>query len=423
MDTILRDLSIVWTLIHCLIMFMFLYESRYSSKKTNIITGIFVIPLIIVNLLNVRLLGIEIAGRLIIPCCVLPSLVFFFIMAKNRGARFLFTFCVVDTIVLEILLITNLLDGLIGIENYIIMFVSRLVIFPLLEFLIVRYIRKQYHFLQQNMKKGWCVFSILAAFFYVIIIWSTYYPTIVLDRPEYIPQLVLILVLVPVMYMTVFQVLWTQVKLFNAAEENRALNMQIKMVNERLVSSAEAENNLQILRHDIKHKMLLINDYIKNKKFEEAEEYISTLISDIDKNKIKSYCDNHSVNVVLSYYDKIAGEKGARFETNVNLPETLTVNETDLAVVLSNGIENAINAVDNCENKEISVKVFMDTDKIYVEIKNPFSDKVIFDGNMPKSKQENHGFGTKSMAAIVDKYEGVYSFNVENEYFIFQCSI
>lgn len=423
MDTILRDLSIMWTLIHCCIMFMFLYESRYPSKKTNIITGIFMIPLIIVNVLNVRLFGIETAGHLIILCCVLPSFIFFFLMSKNRGTRFLFTFCVSDTIVLEVLFATNLLDGLLGFGNYIVMFVSRLIILPLLEFLIVKYLREPYHFLQQNMKKGWGVFSILGALFYVALLLVTYYPTIVLDRPEYIPHLVLMLILVPVMYITVFKVLWTQVKLFHAAEENRALNMQIKMANERLQSGLETESRLKILRHDMKYQMLLLGDYIKNKKLDEAEEYINGLIEDIDKGTVKDYCDNHSVNVVLSYYDKIAGERQITFETNIQLPEILTISETDLAVVLSNGLENAINALESCDNKKISITGFMDADKIYLEIKNPFNSRVVFDGDIPKSKQENHGFGTKSMAAIVEKYDGVYSFLVENGYFVFQCSM
>lgn len=423
MNTILRDLSIIWTLIHCCVMFMFLYESRYSFKKTNIITTVFMIPIIIVNVLNVRLLGIEKAGNLIIPCCVLPSLIFFFIMAKNRGTRFLFTFCVVDTIVLEVLFITNLLDNLLGIQNYIIMFASRLVLFPLLEFFIVKYLRKPYHFLQQQIKKGWGVFSILSALFYVIIIWTTYYPTIVLKRPEYIPQLIMILVLVPIMYITVFKVLWTQIKLFNSAEENRALNMQIKMVNERLFNSEEKGNSLKILRHDMKHEMLLLSDYIKNRNFDEAEKYINRLISDIDKSTLKRYCDNHSVNVVMSYYNKIADEKDIKFEININLPKTLMVNETDLAVVLSNGLENSINALETCDNKKIIIKCFTEADKIYLEIKNRFYDKVIFDGNIPRSKQENHGYGTKSMVAIVEKYDGVYSFEIENGYFVFQCSM
>ena len=165
MDTILRDLSIIWVLIHCCIMFMMLYESRFSQMKTNIITGIFMTAIIIITVFNVRQFGTAKAGELIVPVCVIPSLILFFVMAKNRGTRFLFTFCLVDTVVLELLFITNLLDGLLGIKNYIVMFVSRLILFPLAEFFIVKYLRTPYQSLQRRMKKGWGVFSILAALF------------------------------------------------------------------------------------------------------------------------------------------------------------------------------------------------------------------------------------------------------------------
>ncbi len=423
MNTIFRDLSLAWTLIHCLLMFMLLYESRYSAKKTNIITAIFAIPIIIVNVADVIYLGIEKAGQIMVLTCVLPSLILFFIMAKNRGTRFLFTFCVVDTIVLEVLFATNLLDTMLGLGNYIVMFVSRLVTLPILEFVIVKYLRKPYHELQQRMKKGWGIFSVMAVLFYIMLMLVTYYPNIILDRPEYFPYLIIMLILVPVMYMTVFKVLWTQMQLFDSAEKNRALNMQIKMANERLKSGSETESRLKALRHNMKHKMLLLDDYIKNNKLGEAKEYIGTLIEDIDKGAFKNYCDNHSVNVVLSYYNRIADEKGIKFETNIRLPESLTVSETDLAVILSNGLENAINALEQCDYKKVITNGFIDADKLYLEIKNPFNNIVMFDGKIPRSKLENHGYGTKSMAAIVEKYEGVYSFVVENGYFVFRCSM
>ena len=133
MNTILRDISIIWTLIHCCLMFMLLYESRYSQKKTNIITAVFVIPVIVINLLNVWFFGIETAGNLIVPCCVLPSFVFFFIMAKNRDTRFIFTFCLSDTVVLEITIASNIIDTVWGAGNYLVMFIIRLVIYPVLE--------------------------------------------------------------------------------------------------------------------------------------------------------------------------------------------------------------------------------------------------------------------------------------------------
>lgn len=422
-NTTLRDLSLIWTLLHCAFMFMPLYESRYSTRKTNILTALYMVPLISLNMANVIFLGIEGAGRMVMISCVLPSLLFFFLMTRHRDSRFFFTFWLSTTVVLEVLFATNLLDTFLGFGNYTVMFFSRLLIFPLLEFGVVKYLRRPYHLLQRQTKKGWGVFSFLAALFYLALIMETYHPSIILDRMEYVPHLVLLLVLVPAMYAAVFKVLWTQLRLFNAAEENRALNMQIKMTRERLANGSESENRLRILRHDMKHKMLLLDDYIRSGRLAEAGQYINSLLADIDKSTLKTYCANHSVNVVLSYYGKIAGEKGIQLETGIQLPEDLAISETDLAVVLSNGLENAINAAADCGDKRILIKSFIEVDKIYLEIKNPFHSSVVFDGKIPQSRQENHGFGVKSMAAIVEKYEGVYSFTVENGYFSFRCSM
>lgn len=423
MNTIFRDLSLIWLLMHCCIMFMLLYESKYSQRKTNIITGIFMVPLIIINMASVLYFGPNRAGQLLIFTCVLPSLLFFFIMSKSRDTRFLFTFCLVDTIVLEVVIATNLIDTMLGFGNYIVMFISRLVIIILLEFLLVKYLRKPYHTLQQQMKKGWGVFSILAALFYITIMMVTYYPSVILDRPQYYPYLAMILILVPTMYITVFSALWKQIKLFQAAEENRMLCLQIKMANERIANSHENENRLKILRHDLRHNALLLADYIQNGRLDKAEEYINSIINDVSANQLRNYCKNNSVNVVLSYYGDIAESNGICLETDINLPEKLNIDETDFAVVLSNGFENAINALDNCENKEIIIKSFTDNEKLYLEIKNPFEGSIEFDHGLPKSSNEDHGYGTKSMATIVDKNKGIYSFIVENGFFVFRCAI
>lgn len=381
------------------------------------------IPLVMLNMVSVLALGIEKAGQLIVFTCVLPSLIFFFIMSKNRDSRFLFTFCVVDTIVLEVLFATNLLDTLLGLGNYIVMFISRIVLISVLELVIVKYLRTPYHLLQQQIKKGWFIFSIMAALFYITMILVTYYPNIILDRPQYYPYLIMILILVPVMYITVFKVLWTQLKLFKASEENRTLGLQIKMAQERLSMGSETENRLKMLRHDMKHKTLLLSDYIKSKKFDEAEKYINSIIKDIDNTTLKNYCDNNSVNVVLSYYNRIANEENIKFETNIRLPETLPISETDLAVVLSNGLENSINALENCDYKKITIEGFLDSGKIYLEIKNPFKGNIVFDKKLPKSNNENHGYGTKSMATIIENNDGIYSFTIEGGYFVFRCAV
>jgi len=62
-------------------------------------------------------------------------------------------------------------------------------------------------------------------------------------------------------------------------------------------------------------------------------------------------------------------------------------------------------------------------DKLFTKITNSFEGTVMLVDEIPIpiSKSKNHGLGTKSIAAIAEKYNGVYSFTAENG--IFKTSI
>lgn len=419
---LLRDLSIVILLAHCLIMFMMLYESRFSKAKTyTVIITLFVVAVTII-LLVVRFWGIEAAGRLMVPVCILPSLILFCVMAKNRGARFLFTFCLIDTLMLVILILSRLLDALLG-DTGVAMFLIRLLLPLLMEYLLVKYVRKPYLRLQRETKKGWLAYSLLSVMFYLTILVDTLYPRIILERPEEVPQLVLFLLLLPVMYLTIFTALGRQLALLAGQERQRALELQIKLTGDRLKLWEEKERSLNILKHDLKHQVLLLDDYIKNQQYDKAQAYIGTLTEHIDASTPKHFCQNRAVNVVLSFYQSLAQEKGIVLKAAVNLPQTLRVEEIDLAVILSNALDNALHALESCQDKTVSVKAFTEADTLYLEVKNPFRDSVVFEDGVPLSKQEQHGYGTRSMMTIVERYGGIYSFSVEQGSFVFRCSM
>ncbi len=424
MNTLFRDLSIIWSLAHCVIMFMFLYESKYSKKVTNIATFIAMLVLVPVNMINILFFGVTKAAQLIILTCIIPSFLFFFIMAKNKDFRFIFTFCFVDTIIYEVLIITNMLDSALGLGNYIFMFVSRLIIFPVLEYFIIKYIRDPYHQFQNKIKKGWGLFSLMTAIFYILMIVSTSFPTIMMERPEDYPLIILIITLLPVMYITVFRLLWSQMSLYETKEENQVLIMQMNMTAERIASTEEIEKQLKIQRHDIKHHMILLSGYLENGEIERANKYIKGITENADKSHIYTYSKNNSVNMILSHYVQKAKNKGLTLNPEINLPQTLHFSETDFAVILSNGIENAINALTESDcDKHIIIKAFIKNDKLYLEIKNRFADNIIFEDGLPKTSKDGHGYGTKSMAMLVERNNGIFSFVVENGDFIFRCTI
>ncbi len=203
--TILRDLSVLWSLFHILILFMLLYRSRYSREKTFILTGITMGLVIFVNVAGVSLYGAGVMGKVFILTCTLPSLLFFWFVSKDRNGRFFFTFCTADTVALWIIAVTNVADFYFGGEQYVLMFVSRLVLFPLLEWAAVRYLRKPYLELQEEVPNGWGIFAGMTALYYILLTVMANFPVIITGRPQELPAFLLILVLMPMTYAIIFR--------------------------------------------------------------------------------------------------------------------------------------------------------------------------------------------------------------------------
>jgi len=74
--------------------------------------------------------------------------------------------------------------------------------------------------------------------------------------------------------------------------------------------------------------------------------------------------------------------------------------DTELCSLLSNTLENAIHA-----SKQIT-----DISKRIIHLRK----EPVFHHGLPVSKEQGHGFGTKSMAHIVEKYGGVFQFSVKD---------
>lgn len=130
-NALLRDLSLYWCMFHLALIFVILFRSRFNRKKTLILSGVGFGTLMILNGIGLAVLGHELMGKLLLFTCSLPSLVYFWLLSKDRNGKFLLTFCLADTSCLWVLAVTNILDTFLGGGQYVLMFVSRLILFPL----------------------------------------------------------------------------------------------------------------------------------------------------------------------------------------------------------------------------------------------------------------------------------------------------
>lgn len=416
--TILKDFSILWSLLHTLFLFLLLFESRYPKKKTLILSCATMVPLIVVNTVIFIIVGPERYTTLLLFTCSLPSLFFFWFLAKHRDGRFFFTFCMVDSLILEIIYITSIVDFYLG-NTCIFMFAARIICIPLLELLIYKKLRPIYLSVQQSVNKGWYVFAAISAIFYVAMSLSVGHPTLITSRPEYLPAFIMYLVLMPLIYIHIFNTLRHQQNTFEMAEKEKILQLQVANMRARIEEFSASTVKLQEERHNYRHKLNVISTLAEKGQTEKIIEIVREYTEMIPEKTVRSYSNYPVLDAVLTSYLEWAKRKGIRVTTKLAFPETLPVNETELATALANAIENAIQACEKIETPKRYLELKSITEPCFMlQIRNSFDGVVDFsEEGIPLSGKNGHGFGTRSIVTFCEKNDAFYEFLAEDKEF------
>lgn len=422
--SILRDISLIYTSIYSLIVFLILFQPKYEKKKFVAISLAFVIPLMIVNFILFFILGIEKMAMILLVTCSLPSLIFFWFLAKYHGGRFIFTFCFADTITLELIYTTSILDYYLG-NNYIVMFVLRLILCPVLALMIYKYLRPTYIELQNKLARGWMTFSAISIIFYVVLSVFISYPSLITERPVYIPPYILLLILMPLLYLHFFSTLRYQQKNHEIMKQESIMLLQMTHMKNKIEEFHMADNKFRMERHNFRHKLQTIAGLMDKEEYSEVYSLLRQYNRDIQDTQLTRYCHHPIIDSALSAYLHLAKSKGISLSTELDFPDKIPVNESDLAMVFANAIENAIHACMQIEagRRHLEIRV-ISSPHFMLQIRNSFNGIISFDEKgIPLTTRDNHGFGTRSIVAFCEKYNSFYQFKAENSLFSLQIMI
>ena len=418
----LREISVVWSLFHVLVIFVALFESRYPHKKTLLLTAVFMGPLVLFNVWFFARFGPEAAGQALLLICTLPSVVFFFVLAKHRDARFLFTFCLADTVSLEVIYATGLLDFFLTDDTHLVMFLLRLAIFPLMEWVVVRWLRAAYLRMQRTIKKGWGGFALITALFYVLLTVIFSYPTLVTQRLEYLPGALLVMLLMPLVYGCIFSVLSQQQLLHETRAREQLLEMRAAMMQQRVEQTEQAEQRLAIQRHDLRHRFQTLDAMLEQGKTQAAREYIASAQATLQETAVRRWCLDPVLDAVFGSYFRQAEAEGIRIEADIDLPERMQVDVVELSTVFANALENAIHAVRGLppEQRVIRCRCIRHPQLMF-RVANPCAGSVRFDEDgLPLGEDGAPGIGSRSIAAYCAKHGAYCDYRVEQGWFTLQ---
>ncbi len=416
--TILRDISFLWSMFHVIGIFLLLFEPRYSWRRTLTVSFAATVILVLFNIALGAAIGLEHIMSVAFFTCTLPTLALFFLLSRYRDGRFFFTFCLSDTTCFWLLQLTNLLDRTCG-DTYILLFFSRLLLFPLFEFFLWKKLRRPYLKLQAALPGGWWTFTAVAAVYYLLIMVTCVPVGAAMPGRLDIIRLLLVMALMPLTYLTILSALSRQILYYETKESRNLLAAQVAGLQSRMSATQVAEETIRIERHDLRHKLLTVEDMIRRDGKDEALAYIHTLQGEVAYAQPERWCADPLLDAVFSSYFAQAKQQGIRVKANLSLPDELPVDPAELSTVFANALENAIRAASNLppEQREI-ICTCISHPTLMFEIANPYQGSVNFDkAGLPVSHKRGHGIGTRSIAAFCKKHDACCVYEVKNGWF------
>lgn len=166
------------------------------------------------------------------------------------------------------------------------------------------------------------------------------------------------------------------------------------------------------IRHDMANILSTVAGFIEIDKSEKALEIIKNADNDIQMSKNTEICKNETINTIYAIKLDEANKKGINLNVKVSESSPVKISDYDLCRVLTNLIDNAINALENAENKNIELNIISNSNDILIKGKNQYT----LTGKKKKDS-EYHGYGQKIIKDIAEKYNGSYKTNCENGYF------
>ena len=163
----------------------------------------------------------------------------------------------------------------------------------------------------------------------------------------------------------------------------------------------------------------MIENLLAKGKKDEAMKFIQLQADLLNATQIKVFYLEPLINAALSIYFRRAEEIGIKVFHKIDMLNKKSVDESDLAVLLSNLLENAITAIKKQEppmSREISVILRQADSQNILEISSSCNYYVnVGENDLPYTTEIGHGLGMSSLEIFAKKYNAFVDFTQEND--------
>ena len=266
--------------------------------------------------------------------------------------------------------------------------------------------------------KGALVFGIVPIVYYLFeYVMGIYTPLLERNSPIAIEFLPLFLCVFFMIFCVVYYKEYE--KKADAQRNEQIMRVTVQQQAKEIEAVKASHMEARLLRHDMRLVLSSLALSIEQNDRENALNIISGFVDRVDASAIHRFCENDTLNYVLTGYETKCRENEIRFDAVVEIGE-LRVDEAMFASIISNALDNALNAQASLLPSERNIKLMLkDSDgKLLLSVKNPFKGKIVFADGLPVSNKKGHGLGTQSIRYVAEKLGGKSQFSVKDDKFV-----
>lgn len=208
-------------------------------------------------------------------------------------------------------------------------------------------------------------------------------------------------------------------------QDLRLLRQQISIQTENYEALKKNYSVQRKSTHEFARHLRVLKDLLDRKEYETAQDYVRQLQSDRTLKVFSITSNNPVIDVVLNQKHQVAQENGIKMCVKVNDLSAVSIKTNALVVLLSNLLDNAIEACLKLEHdREIVCNIWKE-DSIYLSVRNTSDPVTIVHGEILTTKQNaaEHGYGLPAVKYILNQLGAEYTFAYHDGWFQFVAEI
>ena len=205
--------------------------------------------------------------------------------------------------------------------------------------------------------------------------------------------------------------------------ENELLKLSLEQQSEMIEKIKIQYDNLSEIRHNYVHELAYMKGVLNEKNYIKLEEYLKEKLS---SEKLKGYnyifTSNKVIDSIINYKFGIAEQKGISVVCTLTseISESL---EHDISIILSNLLDNAIEASEKLKDiePEIILNITQKSGYYSILIKNRIENSVISENKQlhtTKVDKQHHGYGLKTVKMLTATHNGMTDIYEKDGFFI-----